>query len=60
MEARYFDDWKVGDRIETLGRTVGDSEISQFVALGGFFEELSAVNTSRSDRSIPSALRRVR
>lgn len=40
MEARYFEDWKTGDRIETLGRTVGDAEISQFVALGGFFEEL--------------------
>jgi acyl dehydratase len=40
MEARYFEDWKAGDRIETLGRTVGDAEISQFVALGGFFEEL--------------------
>jgi acyl dehydratase len=40
MEARHFEDWKVGDRLETLGRTVGDAEISQFVALGGFFEEL--------------------
>src|SRR2546430_14403261 len=40
MDPRYFEDWKVGDRIETLGRTVGDSEISQFIALGGFFEEL--------------------
>ena len=40
MDARYFEDWKVGDHIETLGRTVGDAEISQFVALGGFFEEL--------------------
>ena len=40
MEARYFEDWHVGDRLETLSRTVGDAEISQFVALGGFFEEL--------------------
>jgi acyl dehydratase len=40
MEARFFEDWKVGDRIETLGRTVGDAEISQFVSLCGFFEEL--------------------
>ena len=40
MEARYFEDWKVGDRVETLSRTVGDAEISQFVTLGGFFEEL--------------------
>ena len=40
MEAKFFEDWQVGDQIETMGRTVGDSEISQFVALGGFFEEL--------------------
>ncbi|HZO81450.1 MAG TPA: MaoC family dehydratase N-terminal domain-containing protein [Candidatus Binataceae bacterium] len=40
METRYFEDWKVGDRIETLGRTVGDAEISQFVGLSGMFEEL--------------------
>jgi acyl dehydratase len=40
MEARHFEDWKVGDTIETMGRTVGDAEISQFVALSGFFEEL--------------------
>lgn len=40
MDSRYFEDWKVGDCLETLGRTVGDAEISQFVALGGFFEEL--------------------
>jgi acyl dehydratase len=40
MEPRYFEDWKAGDRVVTLGRTVGDAEISQFVSLGGFFEEL--------------------
>ncbi|HVA80094.1 MAG TPA: MaoC family dehydratase N-terminal domain-containing protein [Candidatus Binataceae bacterium] len=40
MEAKFFEDWHVGDQIETMGRTVGDSEISQFIALGGFFEEL--------------------
>lgn len=40
MNSRYFEDWKIGDRIETMGRTVGDAEISQFVALGGFYEEL--------------------
>jgi acyl dehydratase len=40
MDARYFEDWKIGDCVETLGRSVGDAEISQFVALGGFFEEL--------------------
>jgi acyl dehydratase len=40
METRYFEDWKVGDTIETMGRTIGEAEISQFVSLGGFFEEL--------------------
>ena len=35
MDVRRFEDWKVGDRIETMSRTVGDAEISQFVALGG-------------------------
>src|SRR5271168_3630114 len=52
MDARYFDDWKVGDRIETLGRTVGDAEISQFVALGGFFEELFISNEYVAKRSL--------
>ena len=40
MEARFFEDWKVGDTLETMGRTIGEAEISQFVGLGGFFEEL--------------------
>jgi len=40
MDPRYFEDWKAGNRIETLSRTVGDAEISAFIALGGFFEEL--------------------
>jgi acyl dehydratase len=40
MNAKYFEDWRVGEEIETMGRTVGDSEISQFVALGGFYEEI--------------------
>jgi acyl dehydratase len=40
MEPRYFEDWKVGDRFETMSRTVGDAEISQFVALCGMYEEL--------------------
>lgn len=40
MEPKFFEDWRVGEQVETMGRTVGDSEISQFVALGGFFEEL--------------------
>lgn len=40
MEPKFFEDWRVGEDLETIGRTVGDSEISQFVALGGFFEEL--------------------
>lgn len=40
MEAKFFDDWKVGETIETMGRTIGEAEISQFVSLGGFYEEL--------------------
>jgi acyl dehydratase len=40
MEPRYFEDWKVGDCFETMSRTVGDAEISQFVALCGMYEEL--------------------
>lgn len=40
MEAKFFDDWKVGETLETMGRTVGEAEIAQFVGLGGFFEEL--------------------
>ncbi len=40
MEARYFEDWKTGDKLETLSRTVGDAEISQFIGLTGMFEEL--------------------
>ncbi len=40
MNAKYFEDWRVGEQLETMGRTVGDSEISQFVALGGFYEEI--------------------
>lgn len=40
MEPRYFEDWKVGDRFDTMSRTVGDAEISQFVALCGMYEEL--------------------
>jgi acyl dehydratase len=52
MDARYFDDWKAGDTIETLGRTVGDAEISQFVALGGFFEELFISDEYVAKRSL--------
>lgn len=40
MDAKFFDDWKVGETLETMGRTVGEAEIAQFVGLGGFFEEL--------------------
>jgi acyl dehydratase len=40
MEAKFFDDWRVGESLETMGRTIGEAEIAQFVALGGFYEEL--------------------
>lgn len=38
--AVYFEGFHVGDRFETLGRTVGEYEISSFVALAGFTEPL--------------------
>jgi acyl dehydratase len=38
--AVYFEGFRVGDRFETLGRTVGEYEISSFVALAGFTEPL--------------------
>lgn len=38
--AVYFEGFRVGDRLETLGRTVGEYEISSFVALAGFTEPL--------------------
>lgn len=40
MEPRYFEDWKRGDVIETISRTVGEADITQFVTLCGMFEEL--------------------
>jgi acyl dehydratase len=38
--AVHFEEFRVGERYETLGRTVGDFEISSFVALAGFTEPL--------------------
>jgi acyl dehydratase len=35
-----FEGFRVGDRFETLGRTVGEYEISSFVTLAGFTEPL--------------------
>jgi acyl dehydratase len=52
MDAKYFDDWKVGETIETMGRTVGEPEISQFVGLGGFYEELF-INQDYMEKSGP-------
>ncbi len=35
-----FEDFHVGDRFRTLGRTIGDVEITMFVTLTGMTEEL--------------------
>jgi acyl dehydratase len=38
--AVHFEGFRVGDRYETLGRTISDYEILQFVTLAGFIEPL--------------------
>jgi acyl dehydratase len=40
MAAFHFEDFRVGDRHRTLGRTVSDYEILTFVTLTGFTEPL--------------------
>lgn len=37
---RYFEDYAVGETYRTSGRTVTDSDISQFVELCGLFEPI--------------------
>jgi acyl dehydratase len=39
-DAVHFEEFRVGDRYRTLGRTVSDFEILQFVTLTGFTEPL--------------------
>lgn len=39
-DAVHFEEFRVGDRYQTLGRTVGDFEIQSFVTLAGFTEPL--------------------
>jgi acyl dehydratase len=36
----YFDDYKVGTTYQTLGRTISETDIVNFVNLGGFTEPL--------------------
>ena len=36
----YFDDYKIGATYQTLGRTVSETDIVNFVNLGGFVEPL--------------------
>jgi acyl dehydratase len=36
----YFDDYKVGATYQTLGRTISETDIVNFVNLGGFTEPL--------------------
>lgn len=38
--AVHFEGFRIGARYETLGRTVGEYEISSFVTLTGFTEPL--------------------
>ena len=40
VSAVHFEEFKVGARYRTLGRTVSDFEILQFVTLTGFTEPL--------------------
>lgn len=40
MEGRYFEELNVGDKFVTLGRTITETDIVNFVALAGFYEEL--------------------
>ena len=40
MKGRHFEEMAVGDKIETLSRTVSETEIVNFVCLAGFIEEL--------------------
>jgi len=36
----YFDDFEVGDVHETMGRTVTEADVVNFVTFGGIFEEI--------------------
>ena len=40
MEGRYFEEFNVGDKFATMGRTLTETDIVNFVALAGFYEEL--------------------
>ncbi|MFA4911756.1 MAG: MaoC/PaaZ C-terminal domain-containing protein [Desulfobacteria bacterium] len=40
MGGRYFEELNVGDRFVTMARTITETDIVNFVALAGFYEEL--------------------
>ena len=39
-EGRYFEELNIGDRYKTLSRTITETDIVNFVALAGIYEEL--------------------
>lgn len=52
MKGRHFEEMAVGDKIETLSRTVSETEIVNFVCLAGFIEELFTSVEYIQNRSI--------
>lgn len=51
MEGKHFDEMQVGDKFTTLARTVTEADLVNFVALGGFYEELF-MNKEYAEQSI--------
>ena len=61
MQVRYFDDFVVGERIPTYGRTITEGEIAQFCSFVGyhvplFIDEEYARTTAYGGRIAPSSL----
>jgi acyl dehydratase len=40
LVGRYFEDFEIGDRLRTAGRTITETDIVNFMGLSGVFEEL--------------------
>ena len=51
MEGKRFEDMQVGDKFTTLARTVTETDLVNFVALGGFYEELF-MNKEYAEKSL--------
>jgi acyl dehydratase len=61
MNSRYFEDFEVGARYATYGRTITEGDLSLFCALVGyhvplFIDEEYARKTSYGGRIVPSAM----